>query len=54
MLKKRFGEDFANKINGNLEVKANEVIKRDVRGGRGGKRPRGDRVERERKPRENK
>ena len=49
MIKKRFGEDFANKINNNLEVKANEVIKRDVRGGKQRRNNRGDR---ERKPKE--
>ena len=50
MLKKRFGDDFANKISSNLEIKANEIAKKDVRGGkqrrvRGGERG-------ERKPRE--
>ena len=43
MIKKRFGDDFANKIKDNLEVKANEVAKKDARGGkqrrvRGGER----------------
>ena len=57
MIKKRFGEDFATKISGNIEIKAHEVVRRDARGGqrqrRGG--PRQDRGERgERKPRERK
>ena len=49
MLKKRFGEDFATKLSGNLEVKLTQVVKKDVRGGRQ-RKPRGDRGER--KPRE--
>ena len=56
MIKKRLGEDFAAKISGNIEIKANEVVRRDARGGRGQRRaPRGDRAEKgERKPRERK
>ena len=50
MIKKRFGEDFATKIAANLEVKANEVAKKDVRGGKQRRVRGGDRGER--KPRE--
>jgi len=53
MIKKRFGEDFATKISGNIEIKATEVVRRDARGGRGQRRgPRGEKGER--KPRERK
>ena len=50
MIKKRFGEDFAAKISANIDIRANEVAKKDVRGGkqrrvRGGERG-------ERKPKE--
>lgn len=35
MIKRRFGEDFATKISGNIEIKAAEVAKkRDNRGGK--------------------
>jgi len=51
MIKKRFGEDFATKIKDNLEIKANEVVKRDVRGGKP-RRNNNNRGDRERKPRE--
>jgi hypothetical protein len=41
MIKRRFGEDFATKISANIEVKAQEISRKDNKGGK-------------RKPRENK
>ena len=51
MIKRRFGEDFATKISGNIEIKAAEVARRDAKGKRrprtDGKDNRGDRKPRE-------
>ncbi len=57
MLKKRFGEDFATKIAGNLEIKAAEVKKNNRDGKRkprtdGKQGPRPDRKPREEKKEE--
>ena len=51
MIKKRFGDDFANSITANLEVKTQEAVKRDAKGK--GRKPRGE-YKGDRKPRENK
>lgn len=54
MIKRRLGENFANSISSNLEVKTVEVARKDARGGKR-KQPRENRGERgDRKPREQK
>jgi hypothetical protein len=40
MIKRRFGEEFVAKINENLDIKAAEVVRKDVKGGK--RRPRVD------------
>ena len=50
MIKKRFGETFAEAIKANLEIKTPEVARKDARGGK--RKPRENKGER--KPREQK
>ena len=51
MIKKRFGETFAEAIKANLEIKTPEVARKDARGGK--RKPR-ENNKGERKPREQK
>jgi len=54
MIKRRFGDDFANSIKDRIEIKAAEVVRKDFKTG-GKRKPRTDGKERgERKPREQK
>lgn len=53
MIKRRYGEEIHTKLSANLEVKANEVAKKQNKDNK--RRPRGDRPDgKDRKPRENK
>ena len=51
MIKKRFGDDFANSISANIEIRAADAARKDNKGGK--RKPRTDQKDRkERKPRE--
>jgi hypothetical protein len=51
MIKRRLGEDFLGLIAPSLEIKAVEIVRRDVKGGK--RKPRGEYKDRgDRKPRE--